>query len=218
MRTSPLRPSDCCHLGLSVVRPVGSGLRALDHQERARVQGHDLAGVPLAPEPILLPKDLAVSGPDDHAQVAGAGHPLAAVADSEAVDVVADQGRNEAVRQALRQTVEREAPLKLALGPHQVEMVALRALHIEALHGQPVVKRRGLEGEVVPGPLPPAELAALNVECVEVMVPVHRVQDRQFAAVGDDDVADVRSERLVGRREVAGGNVGHGPARPGGRS
>src|SRR5262249_5870521 len=176
----PALPSGACR--------TGRGGHALDGQQCVGIERRQGRRVAVCFPPVARPEKLAIARPYRQSEIAGAGHPGSIGRHGKVVDVIAEKDAGqESVGQSLRQPIEGEPPLGLAVAAHEIEVIALGRFQVVALHGEP--RREGLrrKGEVVAGPLSPAQLAGFHVHRVEVVVPVHRVRDGEAAALGQHE-------------------------------
>ena len=155
--------------------------------------------------PVVGPEQLTCAIPDSKPQVARRSEPGAAVGHGKTIDAgILDVLRRRPRGSALREARTGQTVVDLAVGPQQVEVVSLGGSDIKPLRREPANVRIGIEGEGVADLAPPAGLARVEVDRVQVMVPVERRQQRSFAVVRQPNVANVRAEQFLSRRIFAG--------------
>ena len=151
--------------------------------------------------PILRPEGRAVALPHRETEIAGTRDPTAVSGHREVVDAVVEKRRHELLRQPRRHSVQGKPPFKLAVDAGQVQVIPLGRTEVEALNCDALAELLRGKGEVVADPLPPADRAATEIDSIQIVVPVHRVEHGKGTTRSHRNVANMRSETLFGRRQ-----------------
>src|SRR5262249_6601890 len=131
--------------------------------------------------PRVGPQLLSTSVPDNDPEIARRGNPGAIGGEGEGVDPrILKLGGGSPARSPFRQPEESEPFLDFAACAERVQIIAFAGGAVEALDGEAARVGGWGESECVADAISPRGFAAREVDPVEVVVPVKRVEDRRF--------------------------------------